>query len=261
MDNFRAKYGPWALVAGASEGLGEAFADRLAYRGVNLILVARREPLLLAATGRISRKYGVEVRPLGADLAAPNLPALVTEAVKGLELGTLVYNAAHVPVGRFTDTDMDSLTRTIDVNVRGPVTLARCLLPAMRERRRGAVILMSSVSGSQGMSRIATYAASKSFNTILAEGLWHELRGNDNVDVVACCAGAVPTPGYRRAFRRDAPGMLDPVIVADRTLNSLGKGPRYIPGFINSMVTQFFTRFLPRRAAIHIMSKSSRDLM
>ena len=258
---FRTEYGPWALVAGASEGLGEAFAERLAYRGLNLVLVARRENLLLAVAERIRRVHHIEVRPVVADLSDPDLATLINDATQGLNIGTLVYNAAHVPVGRFADTDMESLTRTIDVNVRGPVTLARCLLPAMCERRRGAIILMSSVSGMQGMSRLATYAASKSFNTILAEGLWHELRGNDNVDVVACCAGAVPTPGYRRAFRRDAPGMLDPVIVADRTLNSLGKGPRYIPGFINGMATQFFTRFLPRRAAIHIMSKSSRDLM
>ena len=261
MNDFLAKYGPWALVAGASEGLGEAFADRLAQRGLNLVLVARRENLLRTVAERIRQAYRVEVRPVAADLADPELAARIANVTQDLEIGTLVYNAAHVPVGRFADTDPALLARAVDVNVKAPVTLTRCLLPAMCKRQRGAVILMSSVSGLQGMSRLATYAASKSFNTILAEGLWHELRGNDNVDVVACCAGAVPTPGYRRAFRRDAPGMLDPIIVADRTLNSLGKGPRYIPGFINRMVTQFFTRFLPRRAAIHIMSKSSRDLM
>lgn len=260
MSNFRTKYGPWALVAGASEGLGEAFADRLALRGMNLVLVARRESLLLAVTERIGQAHNVDVRPVVADLSDPNQVTVITEATQDLEIGTLVYNAAHVPLGRFVDTDLDSLTQAINVNVRGPVSLVRSLLPAMCERKRGAIVLMSSVSGMQGMARLATYAASKSFNIVLAEGLWYELR-DDDIDVVVCCAGAISTPGYRRAFRRDAPGMLDPTVVADRTLNSLGKGPRYIPGFINKPVTHIFTRFLPRRTAINIMSKSSEDLM
>ena len=261
MNEFLAKYGPWALVAGASEGLGEAFADRLAYRGLNLVLVARRENLLRTVAERIREAHHVEVRPVAVDLSGQDLPVRVADVTQDLEVGTLVYNAAHVPVGRFVDTDPASLAQAVDVNVRGPVTLARCLLPAMCRRKRGAVVLMSSVSGMQGISRIATYAASKSFNTILAEGLWHELQGNDNVDVVACCAGAVPTPGYRRAFRRAAPGMLDPAVVVERTLNALGKGPRYIPGMINKLVTQLFTRFLPRKNVISIMSKSSGELM
>ena len=258
---FLDKYGPWALVAGASEGLGEAFAERLAARGMNLVLVARRESLLLQVAERVRQAHHVEVRPVVADLSDSNVEFLMREETPGLEIGMLIYNAAHVPVGRFVDTDLDSLTRTIDVNVRGPVTLVRSLLPAMCERKRGAVVLISSVSGMQGMSRIATYAASKSFNTILAEGLWYELRGDDNVDVLVCCAGAIPTPGYRRAFCGDAPGMLDPATVADRTLDALGKGPRYIPGVINKLVTWFFTRFLPRKSAIRIMSKSSEGLM
>ena len=261
VSDFLTKYGPWALVAGASEGLGEAFADRLAFRGMNLVLVARRKGNLDAVAERVSQAYQVDVRPVVADLSDPNLATLITEATQDLEIGTLVYNAAHVPVGSFVETDPDSLTQAIDVNVRGPVILVRSLLPAMCERKRGAIVLMSSVSGMQGMSRLTTYAASKSFNTILAEGLWHELRNDDNVDVVVCCAGAIPTPGYRRAFRRDAPGMLDPLVVADTTLASLGKGPRCIPGFTNKLVSQFFTRFLPRRTAINIMSKSSADLM
>lgn len=261
MNDFPLKYGPWALVAGASEGLGEAFAERLAYRGLHLVLVARRENLLRTVAERIRQAHRVEVRPVAADLADPALPARIANVTRDLEIGTLVYNAAHVPVGRFADADPASLARAVDVNVKGPVMLTRCFLPAMCERKRGAVVLMSSVSGMQGMSRLATYAASKSFNTILAEGLWHELRGNDNIDVVVCCAGAVPTPGYRRAFRRAAPGMLDPAVVAEKTLNALGKGPRYVPGFINKLVTQFFTRFLPRKSVINIMSKSSGDLM
>ena len=261
VSDFLAKYGPWALVAGASEGLGQAFAERLAARGMNLVLVARRESLLVEVAERIRGVHPVEVRTVVADLSDPDLATLLSEATQGLEIGTLVYNAAHVPVGRFVETDPASLAMAVDVNVRGPVTAARCLLPAMCERKRGAVVLMSSVSGMQGMSRIATYAASKSFNTILAEGLWYELQGDDNVDVLVCCAGAIPTPGYRRSFRRDAPGMLDPAVVADRTLDALGRGPRCIPGFINRLVTWFFTRLLPRKSVIRIMSKASGDLM
>lgn len=261
MNDFLAKYGPWALVAGASEGLGEAFADRLAYRGLNLVLVARRENLLRTVAERIRQAYRVEVRPVAADLADPGLAARIANVTQDLEVGTLVYNAAHVPVGCFTDTDPASLARAVDVNVKAPVTLTRCLLPAMCKRQRGAVVLMSSLSGMQGMSRLTTYAASKSFNTTLAEGLWHELQGNDNVDVVVCCAGAVRTPGYRRSFRLDAPGMLEPSAVVDKTLASLGKGPRCIPGLFNKLAIQFFTRFLPRKTAISIISKSSGELM
>ena len=110
VSDFLTKYGPWALVAGASEGLGEAFADRLAFRGMNLVLVARRQSQLLAVAERVSQAHHADVRPIVADLADPNLATLMTEATQGLEIGTLVYNAAHVPVGRFVDVDLDSLT-------------------------------------------------------------------------------------------------------------------------------------------------------
>ena len=261
MNDFLSKYGPWALVAGASEGLGEAFAKRLAFRGLNLILVARRESKLLAVADHIRVTHKVKVLPLVADLADSNIDEIITEATKELEIGTLIYNAAHVPVGRFVEIDLDSLTQTVDVNVRAPVILIRCFLPAMCERKRGAVVLMSSLSGVQGTSWIATYAASKSFNAILAEGLWHELREDGNVDVVVCCAGAVPTPGYRRAFSRNVPGMLKSEVVADRTLDFLGKGPRYVPGFTNKLVSQIFTRLVSRKYAINTIANSIKKLM
>ena len=98
------------------------------------MLVARRENLLRTVAERIRQAYRVEVRPVAADLAAPDLTARIANATQDLEIGTLVYNAAHVPVGRFVDTDPASLARAIDVNVKGPVILTRSLLPAMCRR-------------------------------------------------------------------------------------------------------------------------------
>lgn len=256
---FRDRYGRWALVAGASEGLGAAFAECLAERGMDLVLIARRESLLDDLAGRLRDGYGVEVRPVAMDLASPDLAAALAAATADLDLGVLVYNAAFVPVGRFVDADGDALERAVDVNVRAPVVMLHTLLPGLERRGRGAVILMSSLAGLQGTPRVAAYAATKAFNAILGEGLWQELR-EQGVDVVACCAGAVETPGYLRSGKGRVPGMLDPEAVARRTLDALGKGPRFVPGLVNRLVAVLLTRLLPRGAAVRLMAGNTGDI-
>ena len=257
--SFRDRYGRWALVAGASEGLGAAFAECLAERGMDLVLIARRESLLDALAGRLRDCHGVEVRPVAMDLASPDLADALAAATADLDLGVLVYNAAFVPVGRFVDADGDALERAVEVNVRAPVVMLHTLLPALERRGRGAVILMSSLAGLQGTPRVAAYAATKAFNAILGEGLWQELR-EQGVDVVACCAGAVETPGYLRSGKGRVPGMLAPETVARRTLDALGKGPRFVPGLVNRLVAVLLTRLLPRGAAVRLMAGNTGDI-
>ena len=259
MSELSSRYGPWAVIAGASEGLGADFARQLAARGMNLLLIARQEALLSGVSEDIKHRHNVEVRRLVQDLADHRLARVLSDATDGLDVGIIVYNAAYVPIGRFLETDPESLEHLIQVNVQGPVTVVRTLAPAMCERHRGAVILMSSLAGMQGVPRIAAYAASKAFNTVLAEGLWAEL-GEQGIDVVVSCAGAMPTPGYKRNFKKGSPGMLDPSVVADQTLKALGRGPRFIPGTMNRLVSMISSRLLPQRAAIHIVGRSTRHL-
>ena len=171
----------------------------------------------------------------------------------------LVYNAAFVPMGAFLDHDEDAIEAAVDVNVRGPLRLVRALAPAMKERRRGAVVLMSSLSGLQGSPRISVYAASKAFNTIFAEGLWYELAPH-GIDVAACVSGAVPTPGYQERFKRKVPGMLSADEAVRQTLDRLGKGPRVVPGRINRFAHQLVRRLLPRRTAIGLIAKSTKHV-
>jgi short-subunit dehydrogenase len=126
------------------------------------------------------------------------------EAVKAfvgalnVPIGLLVYNAAYAPVGLFKDIEEEQLARIVAVNVRGPLLLAHLVLPKMAERKRGGIVLMSSLAGTQGSPKLASYAATKAFNAILAEGLWEELKPF-GIDVIASCAGAILTPGYNQA--------------------------------------------------------------
>lgn len=258
-DDFAARYGAWAAVAGASEGLGAAFAESLAARGANLLLVARRAGRLSELARRIEAERGVRVRALALDLADPGLPAALVEAAGDLEIGVAVYNAAYSPIGRFLEVELAELVRVVDVNVRAPVAFVRTLAPAMATRGRGAVVLMSSLAGLQGSPRIATYAASKAFALILAEGLFGELRER-GIDVIASCAGAIRTPGYAARSERDAPGTLDPAEVAEQTLSALGRGPRVVPGRLNRLASFVTGRLLPRRAAIGLMAANTREL-
>jgi short-subunit dehydrogenase len=251
---FTERYGPWALVAGASAGLGAAFARALADRGLNLVLVARRpEPLAEVAASVSTRTVPVE-----ADLATTAGIDAVTAACADLPIGLVVANAAYSPIGSFVDMDADDSLRALDLNCRAPLLLAHHFLPAMVARQRGGLIIMSSLSGLQGSPPISVYAATKAFGAVLAEGLWAELRGT-GVDVVTCVAGAISTPGLAEVKGRRAPGTLAPERVAESALRGLGRGPRVVPGLTMGLSAAVMSR-LPRRAAIGIIARASRDL-
>ena len=226
---------------------------------MNLVLIARRAQLLEETAEGISAKHGVEVRGIARDLADPGLADDLRSATDDLEIGVLVYNAAFVPLGHFADLDEETLVRVVRTNAVGPAVSVRAILPGMRARGRGAVVLVSSLAGLQGTPNVATYAATKAFNIVLAEGLWAELRAS-GVDVLACCAGAMPTPGYTAAIPRKMPGMMEPGAVARRTLDALGKGPRVVPGLLNRFSAQLMARLLTRRAAIRIIAANTKEL-
>ena len=256
---FKEKYGPYALVAGGSDGLGFAFAEAAAQRGLNLVLIARQEERLHAAAERLRAAYDVDVIAIAADMADIEQ---VKERIsaRSVSIGLMIYNAAYAPIGLFEHTDEEQLALAVAVNVKAPLLLAKHLSAPMIARKRGGIVLMSSLAGGQGSPNIATYAATKSFNAILAEGLWKELKPH-GIDVVACCAGAILTPGYQKAEKtKPAPGTLEASEVAEQALNALGKGPIVIPGIVNKIGRFVLARIVSRKAAIEIMSKNTGGL-
>jgi short-subunit dehydrogenase len=256
---FRERYGPWALVAGASAGLGEAFARLLAARGLDLVLLARRADALARLAAELRAAHRVEVRTEALDLARADLAQGVARAAAGAEIGLLVYNAAASAIGPFLERPLEEHLRVVDVNVRGPLALAHLLGGEMAHRGRGGIVLMTSLAASQGNPLLASYAASKAFELVLAEGLWGELRGR-GVDVLACRAGATRTPGYAASKPRARVPLMEPEEVARAALGALGSRPSVVTGALNRVAAFAFARLLPRRASIGIMERATRRL-
>jgi uncharacterized protein len=249
---FKEKYGPWAVVAGASEGLGAAWTHGLAARGLNVLMLARRLDLLDQTARAVRERHGVEVRTMAMDLSMPTLGAELALYTGGLEVGFAVYNAAFPAQGPFLQMGLADQLRCIDVNVKGPVTLAHVLGQKMAARGRGALVLMSSITAFQGSPFISTYGATKAFNLNLGEGLWFELKGR-GVDVLACAAGATRTPNLLRASPQGEPGMIEPEQVVEEALAALGRGPMMVPGLFNRFATFAMRRLMPRRMAVEIL--------
>jgi short-subunit dehydrogenase len=215
---FSDRYGPWALVAGASDGIGEAFAHRLAGAGINVVLVARRAAVLAKLADELGRGYGVDARCVVADLTSEAMMGEIRQATDDIEVGLLVYNAgaAHGAV-HFLDRPAEAAIGMIALNCRGPVLLAHHFGKLMRERRRGGIMLLSSMAAMSGGSYIAVYNATKSFDMVLAEGLWHELNPV-GVDAMCLVVGATLTPSMlasRETFR-SYPNIMQPLDVVDR---------------------------------------------
>ena len=259
MKDFRARYGPWALVTGASEGIGESFARALATRGLDLLLVARRpEPLEALAVG-LRAAHGIRVRTATADVARPDLLAAMDALAGGDEVGLVVHNAAFSALGPFLDRPLDDLMKVIDVNCRAPLMLAHHFGRKMAARGHGGIVLMSSLAGGQGTPIVASYAASKAFEIVLAEGLWDELRPA-GVDVLACRAGPTRTPSYEASRPRKKVPMMEPGPVAEEALAALGRKPVVVAGKLNRAVNFVMQRLLSRPAAIRFMGSSTRRM-
>lgn len=257
---FAERYGPWAVVAGASQGLGAEFAAQVAARGLDVALVARRAGPLEEVAERLRTRSGAAVRKIVADLRGRAGVEDVLRSLADAEVGLLIHNAAHAPAGRFLEMEVEEALGAIDVNVRSLVLLAHAFGRAMAVRRRGGIVVMSSLSGFQGAPYIAAYGATKAFEICLAEGLWYELRSS-GVDVLAVAAGATATPGLAAGGARDAPGRLDPAAVAGAALDALGRGPLTVPGAFNRVAAQLLRRGLPVRSAVGLMGRQTERLL
>lgn len=261
--DFRASYGPWAVVAGGSLGMGAEYSRQLAAKGLNVVLVAEDAESLDALAPRLSAERRIETRAVLADLATPEGLAAVESCTEALDVGLLVYNAAHSIVGQFLDVPLAEKVRMLDVNCRGPLVLADCFGRRLVRRGRGGIILVSSLSGFQGHAMVGTYAATKAFDLVLGEALWEELRAR-GVDVLAFCPGATRTPAFLATKPRptgalSAP-LMDPAEAVREALAALPHGPTAIAGRANRASAFVLHRLLPRRALVRLMSRVTRAM-
>ncbi len=254
--DFAARFGKWAIVAGASEGIGSAYAEELASRGLNLILVARRAELLQSLASRLAEMHPVEIKTMVLDLSSTDAAEQILHETSGLEVGLLIYNAAFSAIGPFLERSIEDHLREIQTNTFTPLKLTYLLAEPMLTRGRGGILLMSSLSAFQGSAYISTYAATKAFNIVLAEGLWEEWRER-GVDVLVCIAGAVRTPNYVASEPERTGGLgdmtLQPEQVVHEALNALGKQPYVIPGRMNRVSSFIMRHLLPRKITIKLM--------
>jgi hypothetical protein len=243
MSTFVQKYGPWALVTGASSGMGVEFARQLAAKGLNLVLVARREDRLRDLAGRLEKDPGIDTRVAAADLSRDDFLPSIQQAIQGLEVGLLVNNAGFANTGDLLDNDLNAELAMLHTNCRAPLMLAHELGKPMRERRKGGMIFVSSIVAFAGAPAWSNYCATKAYDLILAEGLARELK-KDGVDVMALCPGNTRTEFQQVANTRDLLAM-DPDTVVRHALRTLGRKSTTVVGAINSLLV-FSTRFQPR---------------
>jgi short-subunit dehydrogenase len=225
-----AKYGPWALIAGGSEGIGAEFALLLAEAGINVVLVARSADAL-ADTARRCRRYDPEIRCVQADLSDPGACDRIAAATDDLEVGLLILVAgANTHSREFLDGELAEFQRVIDLNVSTPLALSHHYGRAMCARRRGGIVMLGSLAGYLGSARQTVYGGVKAFSRIFAEGLWLELREH-GVDVLELVLGVTRTPAMERVgLNFDTPGVVvaAPADVAREGLDWLGRGPVHI---------------------------------
>jgi uncharacterized protein len=257
MTDFASKYGKWALIAGASEGIGACLADELGQRGLDLILIARNGALLETVAADVRARHGVEVRPVVLDLTVPDVGEQIAAATADLEVGLVIYNAgASDRTTTFLENELDYSLKQIKLDCIGPVVLARHFGPAMRDRGRGGIVLVASLACVAGSATLAMYSGVKAFQHNFAEGLWAELRPH-GVDVCCTPLGMTYTPALQRmGIEYDPNAQMLSEDVAREIVENVGNGPVHVVGENNRAVaSQVWT--IDRRALVEMMSAAS----
>jgi uncharacterized protein len=267
--SFAAKYGPWALVAGASDGLGAAFAAGLAERGVNVVLLARRRAALDQVAAEINSRTSVQTRTLAIDLAEAGAAAAIAEATSDLEIGCLVYCAGADPnFAPFLANPIESAEAMVQRNCMVPMQLCHRFAPAMVERGSGGIVIFGSGAGLAGGPNMVAYAASKAFDMVFAEALWAELHGK-GVDVLGLILGKTDTPALRalehsrgqiRSLDEAAPGAAAVDDVIAEAFENLANGPTWIVGDDMRAAVQAMGS-LTRNQIVELMTQASAAAM
>jgi short-subunit dehydrogenase len=230
---FAEQYGPWALIAGGSEGVGESFAEKLAARGVNVVLVARKPEPLEALAGRIRADFAVDVRTLALDLTAEGMLESIRTVTDDIDVGLLIYNAGSVSqFSPFLDDSLHGGLRMVRLGVVAPTMLAHHFGARMRAHKRGGMIFVGSMAGYAGAPDEVVYSAGKAYSRMLAEGLWYELKP-DNIHVLGLILGLTRTPAMDRlGLAMDNPEFVpdEPDAVAEEGLAHLADGPLWHVG-------------------------------
>ena len=193
--SFKEKYGPTALVAGASEGIGAAFATCLAEQGLDVVLIARREEPLRLFAASLEKRFSIHTTCIACDLSDENATRQIENALKDTEINFLVYNAALSYIGPFIKNSVENHRLMAQSNMLTPLAMLHAFGARMLAGGRGGIVLMASLAGFQGSGFLSMYAATKAFNRIMAESLWYEWK-DSGVDVIACCAGATSTLNF-----------------------------------------------------------------
>ena len=248
---WRSKYGPWAVVTGASDGIGRAVAVSLAEAGLNLVMVARRRDALDVLAAELVQAHHVETKVVAVDLGQRAAVDAIVSSVQDIEVGLLAAIAGFGTSGPFTDGPIGHELDMVDVNCRAVVELSHHFARRFAAQRRGGLVLMSSLLAFQGVPRAATYAATKAFIQTFAEGLRLELSGT-GVDVVASAPGPVRSGFEARADMRMS-AAASPAVVARGTLDALGRRTTVRPGFLSKFLEASLLP-LPRLARSRIMS-------
>jgi uncharacterized protein len=264
----KAKYGPWALIAGASDGVGAAFAETIAHNGINVILLARRAEVLNEVAEGIHGRTGVETRVVVTDLSAPDAMESILAATDDLDIGLLVYCAgADADFAPFLENSINAAERMLQRNCLIPMQLSHHYGRAMVERGRGGIVILSSGAAFVGAPNMVAYGATKAFDMIFAEALWCELR-EKGVDALGVVLGETDTPSLRRLREErglagpdePVPGATAPEEVVSAAFKSLGKDPTCMAGKQMRRGARFINP-IPRGVLVRLMARMSRRAM
>jgi uncharacterized protein len=246
------RYGPWAVVTGASDGIGLAFAQHLAEAGLHLVLIARREAKLASLAVELQQKHGVQCRVLSADLSDLDEVRRVADATSDLDVGLLVAAAGFGTSGPLLDSGLAVETEMVDLNCTSVLAFAWHLGPRLAQRGRGGIVFMSSLLAFHGTPRAANYAATKAYIQTLAEGLRVEW-APQGVDVIACAPGPIRSGFAARANMQMAQA-LPAEVVARVTMRALGHKTTVRPGWLSKLLGWSLAT-LPRWGQIRVITQ------
>jgi short-subunit dehydrogenase len=249
------------LITGASSGIGEVFARKLAARGRNVLLVARSEEKLVTLCNELGRANSIRAQYVALDHSKPEAPARLFDEAnqRGLAVDMLINNAGFGSMGEFSKLDLARELNMIDLNVKSLVELTYRFLPPMQARRQGAIINVASTAGFQPVPFMATYAATKAFVLSFSEALWEENRAQ-GIKVMALCPGVTETNFFEAARGQKPPARISqtPEEVVDVALRGIAQGKSHIiSGWTNFLMTES-ERLVPRSLITRLAGRMMR---